>query len=235
MPPPPPPGLGESFLSSGISETIASVVSMSDATDAAFCSATRTTLVGSMTPAATEVLVLVGRGVVAVARPCPRVTFRAHDDRTLRPAFFAIWRSGSSSARRMSSTPYASVAVELQVVERRCRAEQRHAAAGHDAFLDRRARRVQRVLDARLLLLHLDLGRRADLDHRDAADQLREPLLQLLAVVVGRRVLDLRADLLDAASIVLLLARALDDRRVVLVDRDAAWRGRGPRASRSRA
>jgi len=38
-------------LSSGRSVISASVVSSSDATDAAFCSATRSTLVGSMMPA----------------------------------------------------------------------------------------------------------------------------------------------------------------------------------------
>ena len=79
---------------------------------------------------------------------------------------------------------------------------------------------MHRVLDARLLLLHLGLGGRTDLDDGDAADQLREPLLQLLAVVVRGRVLDLRADLLDAALDGVRGAAALDDRRVVLVDRD---------------
>ncbi len=39
------------------------------------------------------------------------------------------------------------------------RADQRDAAAGDDAFLDRRTGRVQRVFDAGLLFLHLDLGR----------------------------------------------------------------------------
>src|SRR5690606_34039591 len=84
--------------------------------------------------------------------------------------------------------------------------------------LDRRTRRVQRVLDARLLLLHLDLGRRADLDHRDTARELRDPLLQLLAIVVGRRLLDLLVDLLDARLDVLRTAGAVDDRRVLLRD-----------------
>ena len=46
MPPPPP-----APFSSGFSAIMASVVSSSDATLAAFCSAVRTTLVGSMTPA----------------------------------------------------------------------------------------------------------------------------------------------------------------------------------------
>jgi hypothetical protein len=58
---------------------------------------------------------------------------------------------------------------------------------------------VHGVLDARLLFLHLGLGRRTDLDDGHAADQLGEPLLQLLAVVVRRRVLDSARDLLDAA------------------------------------
>ena len=51
--PPMPPHRGRrTFVFSGISDTSASVVSMSEAMDAAFCSAVRTTLVGSMTPAA---------------------------------------------------------------------------------------------------------------------------------------------------------------------------------------
>ena len=57
---------------------------------------------------------------------------------------------------------------------------------GDDALFDRRAGRVQRVLDAGLLLLHLGLGRGADLDDRDAAGELRQALLELLPVVVAR-------------------------------------------------
>ena len=44
---------GAGFFS-GISAIMASVVSISEAIDAAFCSAVRVTLVGSMTPAATR-------------------------------------------------------------------------------------------------------------------------------------------------------------------------------------
>jgi hypothetical protein len=80
---------------------------------------------------------------------------------------------------------------------------------------------VQRVLDAGLLLLHLDLGRRADAHDRDAAHELRQALLELLAVVVGGRFLDLGPDLLDAALDVGLLPGAVDDGGVVLVDDDA--------------
>ncbi len=73
----------------------------------------------------------------------------------------------------------------------RNRADQRHPAARHDALFDRRAGRRERVLHPMLLLLHLDLGRRADVYHRNAAGKLRQPLLQLLAVIVGGRILDL--------------------------------------------
>src|SRR5256885_1476600 len=64
------------------------------------------------------------------------------------------------------------------------RVQQRNAAAGDDAFLERRAGRLKGVLDAVLLLLHLGLGGSADLDHGDTAAELRQPLLQLLAVEV---------------------------------------------------
>src|SRR5438067_1759393 len=78
------------------------------------------------------------------------------------------------------------------------RHQERHAAARDDAFLDGRAGRVQRVLDSSLLLLELDLGRRANLDHRDAAAQLGQARLELLTVVVAGGLFDLDLDLLDA-------------------------------------
>ena len=97
--------------------------------------------------------------------------------------------------------------------------KQRDAAARQDAFLDRGAGRVHRVIDAILALLHLDLGGAADADHRDAARELGEPLLQLLLVVVGGGLLDLRLDLGDAGFDVGLLAGTVDDRGVLLLDR----------------
>jgi hypothetical protein len=75
-------------------------------------------------------------------------------------------------------------------------------------------------LDAGFLFFHLGFGCRTDLDDGDAADELGKPFLQLLAIVVRGRFLDLRADLLDAAFDRILAAGAFDDRRVVLVDRD---------------
>jgi hypothetical protein len=85
---------------------------------------------------------------------------------------------------------------------------------------------LQGVFDAGLLLFHLGLGRCADVDHGDAADQLGQTLLQLLAVVVGGGLSRSGADLLDAALDVFFLAGAVDDGGVVLVD-VTAWPCRG--------
>src|SRR6476659_1878236 len=95
-----------------------------------------------------------------------------------------------------------------------------HAAAGEDAFFDGRAGCVQRVFDAGLLLLHLALGRGADVDLRHTAGQLREPFFELLTIVVARGVLDLAADLVDPAFDVLALTGAFNERRVVFIDND---------------
>src|SRR5262245_37520405 len=97
-------------------------------------------------------------------------------------------------------------------------AEKRNAAARHDAFLDRGAGGVERVLDPVLLLLYLDLGGAADPDYRHTAGELGQPLLQLLAVIVGGGLLDLRLDLADAGFDVLLLAGAIDDGGLLLLD-----------------
>ena len=76
-------------------------------------------------------------------------------------------------------------------LERLGGAQQRDAAARQDAFLDRGAGRVHGIIHAVLALLHLDFGGAADADDGNAARELGEALLQLLAVVVGGGLLDL--------------------------------------------
>ena len=144
------------------------------------------------------------------------------------PAFSAIWRMGASSARRRMARR-SLVTLELELVERRDRLQQRGAAACDEALLDRRAGGRERVLDAVLLFLELDLSGRADLDHRHAAGQLGQPLLQLLAVVVGGGVLDLSLDLGHAALDRVSRAGAIDDGCVVLGRNDAAGASQSPR------
>src|SRR5690606_7236279 len=76
------------------------------------------------------------------------------------------------------------VALEVEAVDDLDGLDEGGATAGDDALLDGRAGRRDGVLDAVLLLLELDLGVRADLDDADAAGELGEALLELLAVPV---------------------------------------------------
>ena len=76
------------------------------------------------------------------------------------------------------------------------------------------------VFDASFCLFHFSLGRRADFNHSHATHELRQSLLQFLAIVVTRRLLNLAANFLHAALDVALLAFAFDDGGVVLVDGD---------------
>ncbi len=122
----------------------------------------------------------------------------------------------------MMSAPVFSSPSNESELDRRGRGQKRDAAAGDDPLFECGAGRLQRVLDAMLLLLHLGLGRSSDLDHRNAAGELRQPLLQLLAVEVGVRVLDLGLDLLDPGLDPVRVAVAVDDRRRVLGDDDLA-------------
>src|SRR6204780_4745292 len=108
----------------------------------------------------------------------------------------------------------------LELVERLLGTDQRYTAARHHAFLDRGTGGVQRIFDAGLLFLHLDLGGCADLDYRHAAGQFGNSLLQLLLVVVGGGFLDLLADRLDARLDVGRLAVAGDDGGVLFPHHD---------------
>src|SRR6185295_16748508 len=90
------------------------------------------------------------------------------------------------------------VVLGLDALELLGGAQQGDAAARYDAFFNRRTGRMHRVVNAVLALLDFDFGRAADADHRDAARELGQTLLQLLAVVVRGGLLDLRLDLGNA-------------------------------------
>src|SRR3954470_11466925 len=115
------------------------------------------------------------------------------------------------------------VTLEVDLVERGLRGrEQRDATTGEDTLLDCSLCVADRVLDAVLALLELDLGGSADLDDRNTAGQLGQALLQLLAVVVAVALLDLVLDLVDATGDLVGVTSTLDDRRLVLGDDDLA-------------
>ena len=217
MPSMPPPGIGMAGSSFGISLTIASVVSSRPATDARSAARCATTLVGSMMPnrpcRRTRRWPRCSR-----SRPCLRRPCSAHGARP--PALMTIWRSGSSSARRRMLIPTSWSSLSPLSFRAPFGPHQRDTTARDDAFFDGCTRGVQRVFDARLLLLHLDLGGRANLDHGNTAGQLGHALLQLLAIVVRGGLFDLALNLLDARLDVAGLAGTVDDGGVFLGDLD---------------
>src|SRR5699024_9794386 len=100
--------------------------------------------------------------------------------------------------------------------------QQRDAATGDDALVHSSLGVAHGILDAVLALLELDLGGGTGLDDGHAAGQLRQALLELLAVVVRVGVLDLGADLGHATGDALGVAGALDDGGLVLGHDDLA-------------
>src|ERR1700674_4432158 len=112
------------------------------------------------------------------------------------------------------------VTFQLQSVESRNATCQSNAAAGANPFLDCCTPRVHCVFDTGLLLFHFGFGRGTNFDHRHATDQLRQPLLQFLAVVVAGGLVDLAANFFHAALHITRLAFAFDDGGVVFVDGD---------------
>src|SRR5690606_17823606 len=167
-----------------------------------------------------HVAIFAGRGVVAVGRRTVLEDLADHD-RTF------IARIVGDLAHRLLQGPADDVDARLLVRvftldgEGRGSPQQRHAATGHDAFFDRSAGCVQRVVDAVLALLDLDFGRAADADDGNATGEFGQTLLQLLLVVVRGGLLDLRLDLGHAALDVVLGARTIDDGGVLLGDFDA--------------
>src|SRR6185312_301368 len=104
----------------------------------------------------------------------------------------------------------------LQLIERLEGTDQRDTPARYHAFLDGRSGCVQRILHARLLLLHLNFSGRTNFDQRDTTGEFRDTLLKLLLVVIAGRFLNPPADRLDASLDVRGLARSVDDGRVLL-------------------
>src|SRR5579859_3635501 len=166
-----------------------------------------------------QVFVLVGEGVVAEVRFLRLEHLAQHHS-----AFFAgvlgdhAQRLGDGALHNVDADLL--IAFGLHLVEHAGTTRQSHAAAGDDSFFHGCARRMHCVFHAGFLFLHFGFGCGADFDHGHATNQLRQPLLQLLAVVVAGSLLHLAANFFHAAFDLSVLALALDHRRVVLVDGD---------------
>src|SRR3546814_1793832 len=84
----------------------------------------------------------------------------------------------------------------------------------------RRHTRCALVTGVQTCALPIYFGRGTDLDHGNTAGELGEALLQLFLVVVAGRGFNLRLDFLDARGDAFLLAGAVDDGGVFLLDLD---------------
>ncbi|GIX15602.1 MAG: hypothetical protein KatS3mg118_3561 [Paracoccaceae bacterium] len=200
------------FFGSGLSATIASVVISRPATEAASCSAVRTTLVGSMMPGLEHVAIFLGLGVVAELRI---VGFAAACRRPPRRRRRRSRRSGAAApgAPRTMSMPTRLVVVLAASASTSALARGSSATPPPATMPSSTAARVAfRASSTRSLRSFTSTSvAAADADHRDAAGQLGQPLLQLLAVVVRGGLLDLRLDLGDTGLDLVLVAGAVDD------------------------
>ena len=209
---------------SGLSAMSASVVSSRPAIDAAFCSAERVTLAGSMTPGLHEVLELAGERRSSPSCPWPsrpRCTMTAPS----RPALMAIHLSGSSSALGDDRRTGRLVARQASPTTLSTAARLRTRAVPPPATMPSSiAARVADSASSMRCFFSLSSTSVAapTLHDGNAAGELGEALLELLAVPVGVGLLDLTLDLGDPALDLVRGAATVDDRRVVLGDDDAA-------------
>src|SRR5690606_7709708 len=168
-----------------------------------------------------EVLVLAGRGVQAVADGEALDLLR--DDAALETGVDRDLLQGRLAGDLADAGTGGLVTLEGEPAEGlRTGLQRRDAATGDDALVHSGLGVAHGILDAVLALLELDLGGGTGLDDGHAAGQLREALLELLAVVVRVGVLDLGADLGHAAGDAVGVAGALDDGGLVLGDDDLA-------------
>ena len=112
------------------------------------------------------------------------------------------------------------VVVERKLFKSRNRAQECDASSRNDIFFHRGTSRMHRVFDAGLLFLDFDFGRRAHFDDRHTADELRQLLLQLFAIVAGACLFHLIAKLFHTPFYSGALTAAFDNGGVVLIDDD---------------
>src|SRR6266851_3867323 len=206
----PPPVPAATIFSSPLASAIrTSVVSISETMDAAFWRARRVTFAGSITPALTRS----PNSPVSALKP----KFSSFDSRTRPttiapscPAFWAIWRMGSSSARFTMFTPMASSSWSLSFS--RAGKQRRRAVPPPETMPSSTAARVACMASSTRAFFSFSSV------SVDAPNQLGKTFLELFLVVIRGGLFDLHTELLDSAFDLAGLASARDDRRVVLVD-----------------
>lgn len=197
-----------------------SVVIIRPATEAAYCSAERVTLVGSVDTEVDHVAVFFSCCVVTVVTvACFHVV--CHNRRLFTGVGNDLTQRRFHCAQRNFDTDVLIFVLTGQASEFRRNANQRYAAASHHAFFNRSTGCVQGVVDACFFLFHFNFGSRTDFDYCHAASQFSDTFLQFFTIVVGGRFFDLLTDLSYAALDCGFFANAIDDGGGVFVDNHA--------------
>src|SRR5690606_23306284 len=84
--------------------------------------------------------------------------------------------------------------IALEAIQCLASTQQRDTASRDNAFFYSSTGGMERIVHAILFLLHFHFGGRAHFDDSHTAGQFRDPLLQLLTIVVARSFLDLSLD-----------------------------------------
>ncbi len=151
IPPPMPAGAaGAAGAGSGLSATRVSVVRTRAAMEAAFWRAVRVTLAGSTIPA----LTMSTYSSLRALKPTPssEALTLATMTEPSRPAFSAIWRSGSSNSAFNQVDTGLYVAVFVEFVESRENVDEGRATAGYDTFFNSCTRSVEGIFEAIFLV-----------------------------------------------------------------------------------
>ena len=158
-----------SFL--GLSATIASVVISRPAMDAASSSAVRTTFAGVDHAELEHVAIFLGLRVEAERVVRALADLAGNDGSVDTCVLCDLTQRSLQRAAHDGDTRVLIGVLAGQALKRLGALDESDTAAHDNAFLNGRAGRVQRVVDAVLALLHLGLGHAADADDRDNRPQ----------------------------------------------------------------
>ena len=129
-------------------------------------------------------------------------------------------RRGKSAGKNIDADLLIAANVRANLIDRFTATKERDAAAGKNSFERSRAGRMERVVNAILLLLHLCFGMSANFDDRDAAAQFRKAFLEFFAIVIAFAFRDHAAQQIGARFDLFFGSATVNNRRGVLVDRN---------------
>lgn len=139
------------------------------------------------------------------------------DHGSLFPGIFGDlpYRIGKRPSDNMGSDRMVPVREVCFLQHERC-LQKSDSSSRDDSFLDCGFGGVQGILDPELLLLHLDFGCGTDLYHGNSPSELRQPLKQLLLVVIRFRIVCLVPDLVHSPIDEILVTGSGNDGGIVL-------------------